>query len=381
MKSFSDPGAAVFRQEVRAWLREAIPPEWRDLGQSRRTADEEVAIKRRWDTILADGGYSCLTWPIEFGGRGLGPVEEFIFYEEAAAAHAPEGLELIGKYLAGPAIIEHGSIDQQNRYLPAIVQGTEVWCEGFSEPNAGSDLASLTTAAERHGGIFRINGHKIWTSIAHVADLCFLLARTSQSAPKHHNLSVLIVNMHQPGIRVRPIRQITGAYEFNEVFFDNAVAAAQDILGEENGGWQMATITGLKSTRGTVDISRRYVYLKSTLDQLDLCCQETSKRVPELEWIRTRLQLLRWHIMRTSELRAGESDWMPAMSILKVFWSELWQEMTSVGVTLGCRRHEPYWELRYLDSRAATIYSGTSEIQRNVIAKQILHLPQPERSR
>jgi alkylation response protein AidB-like acyl-CoA dehydrogenase len=374
-RSFSDPEALAFRSTVRDWVARSIPKEWAAARRGSLSQPAEIAIRRQWDRLLADSGYACITWPIEYGGRAVGPIEELIFYEETAAANAPEELGLIGKYTAGPAIILHGTPEQRARYLPRILQGSEIWCEGFSEPNAGSDLAAVTTTATKTGTKYRLEGRKIWTSFAEQADRCYLLVRTSLSAARHHNLSVMLVDMHQSGITVRAIRQITGAEGFCEVLFDGATAAATDLLGDENDGWRLVSLKGIRTERGIADQARRLIQMTSAIAQLRECCGEMGQGSDVLDTLSTRLDLFRWHLLRTTELRAAGQDWLTPRSITKLYWTELWQEITAAGVSTGCPNHEPYWRYRYLEARPATVYGGSAEIQRNVIADRTLRLP------
>ena len=370
-----DPRVEEFRGEVRGWLADAIPARWRE-GRDSLSDAERFDLCRDWERTLWSGGYAGLDWPVEHGGRDLDPVRVAVFYEELARAQAPEIIDTIGKFLAGPAILAHGTDAQKARFLPTILNGSDLWCEGFSEPEAGSDMAAIRTTAVRVGdGSFRIEGQKLWTSKAHKADWCYLLARTSLSARRHHNLSVFLLDMHQPQITVRPIRQITGEERFCEVFFEGARAVESDILGTENEGWFLGTLLGFRSRRHVVDALARYVELRQWLDQLEECCAIGAARLRFTE-LDVRLEALHWHVLRAAELLArGDEDCFGTVSVLRICWTELSQAIADYGMTLGCPEHEHVWDRRYLESRAATIRGGTAQLQRNVIARRVLGLP------
>jgi alkylation response protein AidB-like acyl-CoA dehydrogenase len=331
-----------------------------------------VALRRDWDRTLYDAGWAGLTWPARFGGRGAGPVEEYLFYEASARHHAPEGFGRVGRLLVGPTLMAHGTDEQRERFLPGILTGEQVWCQGFSEPGAGSDLAAVTTRAVRDGDRFLVSGQKTWTSFAKWAGWCVLLARTGPAEARHHNLTMLLVDMDQPGLIVRPIKQISGMSEFSETFFDEVVVPAGNVLGGVDNGWR-AAMTLLTSERGAVEGANKYVELLEDAELLGHCLQATDGRAARF---RTMVEALRWQVMRAIESQsAGEPDWFHKMSVLKLYWSELWQDMTAAGLGSGCAEHRDRWRFAYLSSRASTIYSGTSEIQRNIIAERVLGLP------
>ena len=367
LSSFEQPGCDAFREEVRAFISAAIPAEWHE---------HLLEMRREWERSVFAAGFAGLSWPAEHGGRGLGPIEELIYYEEAGRAHAPDELNSIGKYVSGPSIMAHGTVEQQRRYLPRILAAEEIWCEGFSEPDAGSDLAAASTRAVPDGEQYRLVGRKIWTSNAHLADRCYLLAKTSQEAPRHHNLSMFLVDMHQSGIEIVPIRQITGESEFNEVLFDGAVVSREDLLGEENDGWRLASVTGFRSARQAISSLRRYVQIREWLDLLTSCCGRTGV-VPdsELADLQARGEVVRWHAMRTIELMVNEASWYPTACVLQLWWSGVMQDVTERGMLTGCPFHRHFWRQSFLETRAASIYGGTSQIQRNVVADRVLGLP------
>lgn len=372
--SFADPAADAFRDEVRAWLKESVPAEWRSLSATMDDPQNSQA-RRSWDRMLADGGYAGLSWPREFGGRGAGPIEEAIFYEECALAGAPEGLGRIGRDLAGPILMQFGNDEQRSKYLPPILDGSEIWCEGLSEPDAGSDLASLKTRATRRDGEYVVTGGKIWTSYAHYSRRSLLLAKTSLDAPRHHNLSLFALDMDQPGVTTTPIRQITGGREFNQVFFDEATVSAADRIGKEGEGWQMIQF-GLRSGGGAAHALLKYLELRRIYGQLRECMHETSLRDRgEAEELRISIEVFRWHLLRCVEsLASGHPD-RGANSIIKLLWSELEQSLTTAGLDAQCDAHEEYWRFAYLRSKSRTIAGGTSEVQRNIIANRVLGLP------
>ena len=374
-KEMNDAALLEFRRESRDWISKNLPEEWRGEYVENLGLEESRKARWEWERRIYDGGFAGLNWPIEYGGRGLGMLEEFVFNEELAGAGAPEELNHAGKVLAGPAILSHGTADQRARYLRPIVAAEELWSEGFSEPGAGSDLAGVSTTATRDGLDFRIEGRKVWTSNADVADRCFLLARTSKDLPKRHNLTVFLLDMHQDGISVENIRQISGMPEFTQVTFDGAIAKQEEVLGEENAGWKLCRIGGLARNGMLRSALFHLRMLQVWTAQLGECCAEVSAPVLRYEDARRELELLRWHLRRTAELMSMEDRWFEAASIVKLAYSELMQKVVAAGYELQCSRHVDNWRKWYLAARAATIYDGTSEIQRNVIADQILGLP------
>jgi len=370
--TFGDERAETFRSEIRSWLNGAVPDRWRH-EREQLSPPQVREIQQHWDVLLHESGYAGLAWPIEYGGRGMGAVEELIYYEESARANAPEGFGRIGRVLAGPTIIARGTAGQRAKYLPPILDGSEIWCQGFSEPGAGSDLAAVATAARRADGGYLVTGQKVWTSFAQYAKRCLMLVRTSDG-PRHHNLTFLLLDMDQPGIDVRPIRQISGDEEFSEVFLDSAFVADEDRVDAEGEGWAVA-MTVLANERGTTEAGTRLVEITSEVDTLLACCARRGRYREQAERLRGRQDLLRWHVLRSTEEKASGADWFRSGSTLKVIWSELLQQCARLGVEADCARHRGYWRYRYLDSRGASIYSGTNEIQRNIIADRVLRLP------
>jgi alkylation response protein AidB-like acyl-CoA dehydrogenase len=374
LELFANPRTDAFRREVQEWLRTNVPAEWQESGSmiAARPMDDAMA---EWDKRQSAGGYVGLSWPEEHGGRGLGLYEELVYSEELAKAHAPFGLGRIGRMLAGPTLIAHGTPEQQARYLPAIIASEEIWCQGFSEPGAGSDLANISLRARPVEGGYALNGHKIWTSGAHRAQRCLLLGRTSEDAPRHRNLSLFAVDMSRPGITVSSIRQISGAAHFNEVYFDDVFVPVEDRIGAEDEGWRIA-MTVLTHERGIVEAVSRYVMLRGFADVLAECCiRRGSSLLPRLEDLDLRTDLLRRHAIRAAETQVNGRPTFPVSSPLKLLYSEIWQELTTLGVDSRCARHRDHWRHEYLESQAGTIFSGTSEIQRNIIAERVLGLP------
>ena len=379
----------AFRSELRAWLADNAPAA---QGDGEQTLAEEVASLVQWQRKLHAGGWVGAHWPKEYGGRGATVVENYLFQEEMARAKAPEIINRIGVNLVGPTLITHGSEAQKQRYLSKILGAEEIWCQLFSEPGAGSDLTALRCKAERDGDVFVVNGQKVWTSYAQFSSWGILLARTDPAAPKSKGISFLIVDMHSPGITIRPLRQMTGSEEFNEVFLDNVRIPAANLVGELNRGWEIAQTT-LSHERGTS--ARQLVVHRILLDEL-LALARTDRggtRATSHPLARQRLaqafvevELLKLHNWRTltNLLRHGRPG--PESSLVKLFWSEMSQRLHDTAMEIlgvdgqlmpGDRRAiaRGRWPRSYLYYRAGTIFAGTSEIQRNIIAERVLGLP------
>jgi alkylation response protein AidB-like acyl-CoA dehydrogenase len=383
------PDEEQFRDELRAWLRAHRPEPWRgslDDSEARRSHFEYL---RAWQRTLFEGGWAGVAWPRESGGRGATMIEQAIYHEELARAAVPERLGTIGEGLVGPTIIALGSEDQKRQFPPAILSGEHIWCQGFSEPNAGSDLASLGTRAVRSGDEFVVNGQKIWTSYAHVADWCMLLVRTNSDAPKHKGLTCLLVDMKSEGIEVRPLRMISGDSGFNEVFFTNVCVPVTHVLGRLDEGWTAAMVA-LGNERANLGTGM-YVVFKRNLDALihrvratthigrplsadPLVRQKLAQADLELEVFR--LNTLRSLSRMSKTVTAG-----PESSILKLYWSEMNQRIAQTALeVLGPEAQQwdfdrGRWAYQYLRSRANTIEAGTSEVQRNILAQRVLGLP------
>jgi alkylation response protein AidB-like acyl-CoA dehydrogenase len=389
--SFS-PAEETFRAELRDWLASHVPPGWNE-GAEPPALSDEVAFLVEWQRRLHAGGWVGVHWPKEYGGRGATVIENYLFQEEMARAKAPEIINRIGVNLVGPTLITHGTDAQKHRYLSKILGAEELWCQLFSEPNAGSDLTGLRCKAERRGDDFIVDGQKVWTSYAQFADWGILLARTDPSLPKSKGISFLIVDMHSPGITIRPLKQMTGSEEFNEVFLENVRVPADNLVGELNRGWEIAQTT-LSHERGTS--ARQLVAHRILLDELlelarhhrfdgslaaahPLARQRLAQSFIEVEL----LKLHNWRTL-TNLLRRGKPG--PESSLVKLFWSEMSQRlhdaaMEILGVHGQLVHGEPRavargrWQRSYLYYRSGTIFAGTSEIQRNIIAERVLGLP------
>ena len=383
------PGERRFRDEFRAWLGENVPEEWRGGGAGSEDRAEYVEYLRDWQRRLYDGGWAGISWPKEFGGRGASLMEQAIFQEELARANAPQLVGTIGLSLVGPTVIALGSPEQKARYLPPILSGEEIWCQGFSEPNAGSDLAALGTKAVREGDDFRINGQKIWTSFAQLADWCLLLVRTDSEAPKHKGITCLLADMRAGGVSVRPLRQMSGDSGFNEVFFSDVRVPASQVLGEVDKGWTTA-ITALMNERANLGTGIQVVF-KRQLEALvarSRTIERAGRPASEDPLVRQKLAqaYLELEILRLNTNRALTSlskSGVPGAegSIQKLYWSEMNQRTQQYAQEIlgpyGQLRDfdKGVWEYGYLRARGNTIEAGTSEIQRNIIAERVLGLP------
>ncbi|MBX6378788.1 MAG: acyl-CoA dehydrogenase [Clostridia bacterium] len=389
------PEDEAFRQELRAWVEAHLPEGWHEREvKEPYDLDEAIALRRWWERQLAEGGWLGLSWPREYGGRGAPFIHQVIFQEEMARVEAPEPFNLLGVEMLGPTLILYGTEEQKRRFLPPMLRCEEMWCEGFSEPNAGSDLASLQTRAERHGDRFVVNGQKIWTSYAQYSDWCFLLARTNPSVPKHKGISMLLVDMRSPGVTVEPIRQITGRSRFNTVFFENVEVPVENVVGGVDDGWQVA-MTLLGFERGTANIFRQVRFRREVEALIELAKSQRRGGRPaiadpeirrELAQAYIEVEIMKWTLYRAlSRLIKGESLG-PEASIIKLFWSEMHQRMMDLALRLQGVRGQllrgsagavagGVWQHRYLESRAETIYAGSSEIQRNILGERVLGLP------
>ena len=388
------PEQAHFRSDVRAWLAENLPEGWGTSAfELPRGIEERVAFARDWQRRLHEGGWGGLDWPREFGGREAGVVESLIYGEEYARARAPDLIMLaVGLHLVGPTLIAHGTDAQKQRFLAPILSGEEIWCQGFSEPGAGSDLAGLRTRGEVRGDAIVVTGQKIWTSFAQAADWCILVVRTDPDSTRHRGLSFLVVDMKTPGITVRPLREMTGEAWFNEVFFDGVRVPVANVVGGIGAGWSVILDT-LSHERVSASPHAR---LEAELVAL----RDLARRVPYKGGVAADDPVIRQRIaqftieltaLRTSAYRNAaviESTGAPGPegSTLKLGWSELDQRVKSCVVEmLGpyglLTADDPravddgHWSHELMWSRAASIYAGTSEIQRNVIAERVLGLP------
>ena len=389
------PEEERFRAEARSWIRANLPPGWGRTVHESEDEDERYRFRLEWEKKLFAGGWAGLAWPREYGGRGATLVEQAILAEELASAGAPEGLNIIGRNLTAPTLMHHGTEAQRRRFLPKILSGEEVWCQGFSEPGAGSDLAAVRTTAIQDGDHFVVNGQKVWTSFAQYAQWCFMLVRTDPAAPKHKGISFLLVDMRTPGITVRPLRQISGESEFNETFFDNVRVPVENLVGPINEGWRIA-MTTLAHERGPEDALARQIRFERELGQL-LDVAATQKRgnrtAADEPALRQKLatsvieiELMRLNCLRSFSRMIAGKPLGPESSFQKLYWSHVAQRMyetalETLGPTAPLAKGDPaaakrgVFQMSYLQSRAFTIYSGTSEIQRNIIAERVLGMP------
>ena len=375
-----------FRRDIRAWLEDALTdPRFAPIRGRGGLGDMDAFVEERkvWEQHLATGDWTCVGWPEAHGGRGLSLHQEVIYNEEYVRARAPGRANHCGEHLLGPTVIHFGTPAQQQRFLPPILAGTEIWCQGYSEPDAGSDLASLRTRAEHNPqtGRFRIHGQKVWTSLASYSDWCFVLARTHPDAPRHKGISCLLVPMDQPGITVRPIRQMTGSAEFAEVFFDGA--EAEHLVGPLHGGWKVAMAT-LAFERGASTLGQQLAF-KAELDRIiDVAKQTGAARDPILRdriaemW--TRLEVMRLNALRT--LSAHHGGELPrAAMVQKLYWATWHRDLGELAMDVlgeACALTDPAFEdlhRLFLWSRSDTIYAGTNQIQRNIIAQRALGMP------
>lgn len=385
------PEQRQFRDELRGWLAEHVPPPFPDRAMLAKEEGKGAYFEylRDWQQKVHAAGWAGLSWPTAYGGRGAKLIEQAIFQEEWARAEAPPLINVLGLSLIGPTIIAVGTEEQKQAHLSRILSAEEIWCQGFSEPNAGSDVASLTTRAILDGDHFVVNGQKIWTSLAHVADWCLLLVRTDPQAPKHKGITALLVDMHAPGVEVRPLRQMTGDTGFNEVFFDNVRVPVSHVLGEINRGWQtaIATLMNERAHLGT----GIYVQFRRNLDQLVAHVdqrQRGGRPLREDPLVRQKLaqayvELEIFRLTNTRALSRMQNEPVPGPegSILKLQWSEYNQRFQQIAQELlgldaqSAGFDDGHWIYNFLRCRANTIEAGTSEIQRNIIAERVLGLP------
>ncbi len=376
------PEEERFRAELRGWLEANVPDE---TDGPLTGAGRSIEAARAWSNTLYEGGYAGLTWPKDYGGGGAPYSHQAIFLEEVARAEAPQHLGVIGLGMAGPTIIAHGTEAHKARYLQPILSGREIWCQGFSEPDAGSDLSAVRTTARLDGGHFVVDGQKVWSSYAHIADWCILVTRSDPASERHAGLTYLIVDMKSPGVEVRPLRQITGEAEFNEIFFAEVHVPVENVLGDIGGGWQVA-MTTLLHERGTLGFALTAA-LEVTVGKLielarDRGATPVQRNAIAREWIE--LQGLRYTAYRSLSTLMKTGVPGPEGSILKLQWSEANQRVTKLALELlgadaqllaGNAPYGGYWQHWQLRSRGNTIEAGTSEILRNIVAERVLGLP------
>ncbi|WP_447776207.1 acyl-CoA dehydrogenase family protein [Variovorax boronicumulans] len=384
----------AFRLTLRDWF-ETHYPRFVAAWPGGAPDANELGWRRAWEDHVCQAGWSGLGWPEAHGGKAWPLTRQAIFHEEQARIGAPLGVNIIGHGILAPTLIHFASEAQKARFLPGILSNREIWCQGYSEPGAGSDLAALSTRAERRGDHYVLNGHKVWTSFAHIADYCFVLARTDAAAARHKGISFLLVDMKSPGVRVEPIRQITGESDFNEVFFDDVKVPLDALVGEENGGWRLA-MAAASFERGTYFIPRqvRFTQELGALTRLAASVQKGGR--PALDCPHLRRDLARLavdsHVLKlksyralTHAMRGGPPG--PEGSSTKLHWSESHQKLLATAMEVlgeralagpeptGTDPQAAAWVRDYLWTRAETILAGTSEVQRNILAEQMLGLP------
>ena len=374
--SYTDAERA-FAEEARTWLAEHLQE-----VPAFDSVDEEVAWGRRWQAELAEGRWVGLHWPRDYGGRGATPVEVAIFNMEYARARAPQPVNRVGINLAGPTLLAHGTEEQKGRWLPSILDAREIWCQLFSEPDAGSDLASLSTRAEPTDGGWLVTGQKVWTSYARFARWGIALVRTNPEAPRHRGISYLVVDLEADGIEIRPLVQITGEAEFNEVFLDEVFVPESHLVGGLDQGWGVANTT-LAHERGTSFPFKEQVvhevYLGELYDQAAANGRLDDPDVADaLAQAFVELRLLRLHNWRTlSRLGRGDEPG-PESSWIKLTWTDMTQRLSDVALAVVGDAAPLWggpWQRQWLWSKAASIAGGTSEVQRTIIAERILGLP------
>jgi alkylation response protein AidB-like acyl-CoA dehydrogenase len=397
------PDAEGFRAEIRAWLEANLPEGWGTPGFELSPQDRE-RFNEEWTAKLFEGGWICATWPKEYGGKGLTTMQGVVLAEEFARAGAPLRADFFGDTLVGPTILQWGTEEQKKQFLPGIMQGTIAWCQGFSEPDAGSDLAGLKTRAELDGDEWVVNGQKVWTTQAQFADYCFVLARTDPNAPKHAGISYLLVPMAQPGVSVRPIEQVDGSAEFNEVFFDNARCPRENVVGGVNNGWKVAMTTlGFERGMSATTSHRRFA---KELDQVIAIARKNGKASDPLVRQRLAAAWSKVKIMEVNGYRSlsdvlhGTKQAAALGPLNKMVWSEYHKDAMELAVDVlgmdgqlltggdeeqfvpgvGRRRGRPGYPVSPLQasfffSRSETIWGGTSQIQRNIVGERVLGLP------
>jgi hypothetical protein len=384
------PAAARFRVEVHDWLQNNRPDDTEVLRTQLIGGGPE---HDRWAARLHEAGFLCVGWPTEYGGRGLSGIEVAVMNEEFSRAGIPRVTRGMGEWLVGPSIIVHGTDEQRAHFLPRIVDGSDRYCQGFSEPDAGSDLAGLNTRGVVDGDEIIVTGQKVWTSGAHRANMMFCLCRTDPSAPKHRGISYVLVPMHKPdgssnGFELRPIRQITGNSNFTETFITDARAPLFNVIGGLNNGWRV-TMTTLGNERGgnaTTQYTQYEHQFSRIVDEVRRCGAADDPRVRQrLAWAFTRVQIMRYAGLRTLSEVVARKEPGPAASINKMFWSEYARDVSEWVMNLrgaeGLIR--PYgagyaldrWQTEFLSSRSGTIWGGTAQVQRNIVGERVLGLP------
>jgi alkylation response protein AidB-like acyl-CoA dehydrogenase len=369
------PTEREFRDDVRSWLDANHP------GREPDTDPDAFEFRRAWQRKLNERGWAGLSWPTDYGGAGATLVEQAIFFEEVARAGTPSMANVLGLAMGGPTVIAHGTEEQKQRFLPPILSADEIWCQGFSEPGSGSDLASLKTRAVHNGRDWVVTGQKVWTTYAHEAKWCMLVARTDPDAPKHRGLTYFLMDMEQDGVEVRPLRQITGEAEFNELFIEEAQIPAENIVGGEGQGWPVAITTLMHERAGLAFALQVQVHI--VLRELQRQIREAG--LADDPVVRQRFaqlyvesQVLRLNAYRglTATMNRGAPG--PEGSLGKWHWAEVNQGINELAMDVAGSRglvYEGPWPYRFLRSRANSIEGGTTEILKNIVAERVLGLP------
>jgi alkylation response protein AidB-like acyl-CoA dehydrogenase len=384
-----------FREEVATWLRENLCGEFEVIRGRGGPGDEHMYVQERrdWESKLHEGGWTCIGWPREYGGRAASIEQQVIFNEEYARAGGPGRLGHIGETLVGPTIIAFGTEEQKQRFLPGILRGEELWCQGYSEPSAGSDLANVKTKArfDEASDRWQITGQKVWTSLAHESQYCFVIARTDPDSVGHKGLGFFLIEMNQPGVDVRPIEQLTGTSEFNEVFFDDAVCAAEDIVGAPGDGWKVAM--GLLGFERGVSTLGQQMLFQNEFDEIVRVAKENgAARDPAIRQriadAHVGLRIMRFNSMRMLSGGAGDGGLQKEAMIYKLYWATWHRNLGKLAMDVLGAESEildggPYelnrLQSMYLFTRSDTIYGGTNQIQRNIIAERALGMPREPR--
>jgi alkylation response protein AidB-like acyl-CoA dehydrogenase len=386
------PEETKFRDELRTWLEANVPKDWGEWRE--KPLEESFPYLRAWQRKLYEGGWAAVSWPKEYGGRGATLMEQSLFWEEMARVEAPPMANSLGLGLIGPTIIAYGTDEQKKRFIPKILSAEEIWCQGFSEPNAGSDLAALQTEARLDGDHYVVNGQKVWTSYGWIGNWCELVVRTDSSVPKHKGLSVVLIDMKSPGVEVRPLKQMTGESEFNEIFFRDVRVPVANLLGKVNDGWNVAVST-LMYERGSYGARLHLIFKRAITRLIELSHKFQKDGHPAAQDPITRqklaqcyaeIEIMRWNQLRAFSRVTATGVPGPEGSIQKIFWSELNQRLQQIaqeifgayGQLLAGDKDavdNGIWSYGYLRTRGNTIEAGTSEVQRNIIGHFVLGLP------
>ncbi|WP_237721569.1 acyl-CoA dehydrogenase family protein [Paenisporosarcina sp. TG20] len=383
-----------YRNEAREWLKSSLPEWWNNYADRMIDKDRYNSFLKSWDKNLYEGGYSGISWPTEYGGQGKSVLKEMVFEEEVGRLDAPRGHNFLGKILLGPTLLAYGTEKQKKHFLPRLIKSEDIWCQGFSEPNAGSDLAALQTKAELENDEWVISGQKVWTTEAQNSNWCFVLARTDSSASKHKGITYFLVPMDAEGVSIRPLRKITGEKDFNEIFFDNVRVPKDNYIGGLNEGWKVA-MTTLAFERGILALGRQARFqteFEKALEYVEENKLASGDHVKNNHYFRQKfaqsfieLRVMRYHSLKTiSDYTNNDGKLGPEMSLQKLYWSEMRSRLGNLlmevqGGNVYMAEEDSfsadYFTNIYFTTRGETIYAGTSQIQRNIIAEKVLNLP------